>query len=92
MSCEFSLYKTTLLSQANLGTSTRLNFWTYKSSGQTMDCEKFIKIMPLWKVSWWTASQPFPDTIQHGFGPTFKILMAPNWIERERTESSERRR
>jgi hypothetical protein len=57
-----------------------------------MDCEKFIKIMPLWKASWWTASQSFPDHIQHGFEPTFKILMVPNWIERERKKGRERGR
>lgn len=49
-----------------------------------MDCEKFIKIMPLWKVSWWTASQSFPGNSQHGFGPTLNILMVPNWMERRR--------
>lgn len=81
--CDFSSHKSALLSQANPGTLRRLNFWTCKSSGQTLDCEKFIKIMPLWNVFWWTASQPFPGNIQHGFGPTFKILMISNWLERK---------
>jgi len=26
------------------------------------------------------ASQPFPGNFQHGFGPTFKILLVSNWI------------